>query len=60
MKLENIFKRFVSLAPKVYGGVSIENKEIIKVKGLKSNVNLTVKDLKLALALNYELKLNHI
>jgi hypothetical protein len=36
MKLENIFTKIVYLAPKVYGGINKQNKEYIKVKGLKT------------------------
>lgn len=35
MKLENIFKRAVYLAPKVYGGININNESVIKIKGSK-------------------------
>lgn len=38
MKLENKNKKAVFLAPKVYGYITIEDKEIIKVKGLSRNL----------------------
>lgn len=44
VKLENIIKRAIFLAPKVYGIVDINGNEIIKIKGVKSeafeNINL--------------------
>lgn len=42
MKLENIFKKTVFLAPKLYGGITIDNKEIIKIKGFKESLNLDI------------------
>lgn len=33
-KLENVYKEAVFLAPKVYAGITLEGKEIIKIKGL--------------------------
>ena len=39
MKLEHHFKKAVFLAPKVYGGVDFNNKEYVKVKGLKNPIN---------------------
>jgi hypothetical protein len=38
-KLENIFTKVLFLAPKVYGGITKEGKEIIKIKGLKNPIN---------------------
>ena len=45
-KLENIYKEAVFLAPKVYGGILNNGTEIIKVKGLKYNNELTFESLK--------------
>jgi DNA polymerase type B, organellar and viral len=53
MKLERVFKEACFIAPKVYGGITIEDKEYIKVKGLKNPVSfeelksLLIKDTKL-------------
>ena len=46
-KLENVIKRAVFLAPKVYGFITVDGTEIIKVKGLnKENVKtLNINDL---------------
>lgn len=55
MKLENIFKRVVYIAPKVYAAL-IENGEYIKIKGLKETIpfndmlTLLNKDSKLAIS----------
>ena len=35
-KLENIYKEICFLSPKVYGGITINGKEIIKIKGYKN------------------------
>lgn len=35
MKLEQVWKEVVFIAPKVYGGIIENNKEYVKVKGLK-------------------------
>jgi hypothetical protein len=45
LKLEYKIKKAVFLAPKVYGLITEDNEEIIKVKGLKKNVKLTFNDL---------------
>jgi hypothetical protein len=39
MKYEYTFKEFVTIAPKVYGGILENHKEIVKVKGLKNPVS---------------------
>jgi hypothetical protein len=41
MKLENIYKRFVSLGPKIYAAETLKGDTICKIKGL-SGVKLTV------------------
>jgi DNA polymerase type B, organellar and viral len=56
-KLENIFKEIVFISPKVYGGITSENKEITKVKGYKNKV--TFKQLKALLVKNKTIKLTH-
>ena len=38
-KLVHVFKEFVALAPKVYGGIDINGNEIVKTKGLKAKVS---------------------
>lgn len=50
-KLEHIFKDAIFLAPKVYGGITNLNKEIIKIKGAKNIVKFD----KLNLLLNKNL-----
>jgi DNA polymerase elongation subunit (family B) len=45
-KLENIYKEAIFLAPKVYGGITLDGNEIIKVKGLKYNKDLTFDNFK--------------
>jgi hypothetical protein len=39
LKLENVFKKAVFLAPKVYGGITLDNKELIKIKGSKNVIS---------------------
>nr|YP_009487185.1 hypothetical protein [Russula compacta]AWB36087.1 hypothetical protein [Russula compacta] len=46
VKLENICKKAIFLAPKVYCLLTEEGKIIYKVKGLKHEVNLTLKEFK--------------
>ena len=41
-KLENIFKEIVFLGPKLYCGITEDNKVITKIKGFK-NLNLFLK-----------------
>ena len=38
-KLENVFKKAVFLAPKVYGGVTDKGEEITKIKGYKNKIS---------------------
>lgn len=42
VKLEHVIKKAVFLAPKVYGFIDTEGNEVIKAKGLKSNVIKTI------------------
>jgi DNA polymerase type B, organellar and viral len=55
LKLEYIFKEVVFLSPKVYGGITNEGEEIVKVKGYKNPLSywllksLLIKDTKLEL-----------
>jgi hypothetical protein len=44
LKLEHICKRAIFLAPKVYCLETVEGEFICKVKGLKSEVNLSFQD----------------
>jgi len=44
MKLENICKKAIFLAPKVYCLETIDGKVIYKVKGLSHDINLNMKD----------------
>lgn len=55
-KLENIFTKALFLAPKVYGGITTEGKEIIKIKGLKNPINYD--KLIPLLEINKELEIN--
>jgi DNA polymerase type B, organellar and viral len=42
LKLEHRFSDFVALGPKVYGGIAIEGKEIVKAKGIKNKIPFTL------------------
>jgi hypothetical protein len=44
MKLENILKKAIFLAPKVYCLETIDSKIIYKIKGLKHSVELNLND----------------
>jgi len=39
MKLEHVLKSFIAIAPKVYGGIDLENNSFTKVKGLKNKIS---------------------
>jgi hypothetical protein len=41
MKLEHVLNNFISLGPKVYGGITIDGKEFTKVKGFKENISFS-------------------
>lgn len=56
MVLEKEYKEFVALAPKVYGGVLTNGKEITKVKGFKNSISFY--NLKSLLEENKSLELN--
>ena len=45
LKLEHTIDRAVFLAPKVYGLVTAEGVEVIKIKGLSKNIKLNINDL---------------
>lgn len=55
MVLERIYKDFIVLAPKVYGCITNDNKELVKVKGFKDKIpfedfkSLLIKDSSLEL-----------
>jgi hypothetical protein len=55
-KLENIFNKAVFLAPKVYGGITENGEEIIKIKGFKNPIPF--EELEKLLHLGNSLKLN--
>ena len=40
-KIVHTFKEFVALAPKVYGGIDIQENEIVKTKGLKNKTTFS-------------------
>jgi hypothetical protein len=40
MKLEKFYNKFISLAPKVYGGITNLNKEVIKIKGANNTIKV--------------------
>lgn len=57
MKLENIYKKFVALGAKVYGGLTIDGKKIIKIKGFKNSKDLTLDELEKLLVENTNIAL---
>ena len=58
-KLENSFKEIVFLGPKIYSGITTQNKTITKIKGFKNAKDLNFNDIKSLLIENSKLKLNH-
>ena len=58
-KLEYVFKEAVFLGPKMYAGVTTDNKYISKVKGFKDAGSITFEDMKSLLHKNGSLKLSH-
>ena len=59
-KLEHIIDRAVFIAPKVYGLITSEGEEIIKIKGLSKELlpNIHIQDLENLLFINSTLELN--
>jgi hypothetical protein len=56
LKLEYIFKESIFLAPKMYGGITTENKEVMKLKGFKNAKNVGLDKLKLLLQKDFSFK----
>jgi DNA polymerase family B len=56
MVLGKEYTEFVALAPKVYGGITNDNKELVKIKGFKNKISFI--DLKSLLEENKSLELN--
>lgn len=56
MKTENIFKEAVFLCPKVYGGITLNDEEHIKIKGVKSPIPYS--ELKTLLKKDTKLEIN--
>src|ERR1700743_3102809 len=56
-KLEKVCKEMTFIAPKVYGGIDINDNEFTKVKGYKNN--LPYSELKSLLNLDNVIKLEH-
>lgn len=59
-KLEASYQEIVFLGPKIYSGITKDNKVITKIKGFKESKNLTFDNIKELLQENSNLKLNHI
>ena len=63
LKLENIYKEAVFLAPKVYAGITQSGEEVIKIKGLSYDTierDVSLELLKSLLYKNKSLTFNHI
>jgi DNA polymerase elongation subunit (family B) len=60
LKLEYIFKKSIFLAPKMYGGITTDNKEVMKLKGFKNAKNVGLDKLKLLLQKDFSFKLKHL
>src|SRR5882724_1568891 len=60
LKLEYILKDAVFLAPKMYGGITTDNKEVMKLKGFKNAKNVGLDKLKLLLQKDFNFKLNNL
>lgn len=59
-KLENTFKEIIFLGPKIYSGITIDDKLITKIKGFKNAKNLSFSEIKTLLNKDSFLELNHI
>jgi hypothetical protein len=58
-KLEYIFKEAIFLGPKIYAGITEDNKYISKIKGYTKAKDISFNELKLLLNNNSSLKLSH-
>ena len=58
-KLENIFKEIVFLGPKLYCGITEDNKVITKIKGFKNSKNLNFSDFVYLLNKDASLQISH-
>jgi hypothetical protein len=58
-KLEYIFKEVVFLGPKIYGGITDDNKYICKIKGYKNPKDISFDELKFLLNKDNKLNLSH-
>jgi len=59
LKLEYIFKDSVFLGPKMYAGLTIEDKLVVKFKGFKNTNKLSLLDIKTLLVQDIDTKLTH-
>jgi len=59
-KLENIFKDIVFLGPKIYGGITVDDKYICKIKGFKNPTSIPFDDLKNLVEKDKYLDLSHV
>ena len=59
-KLENSYKEIVFLGPKIYSGITIDDKLITKIKGFKNAKNLSFDQIKKLLNKDSNLELNHV
>jgi len=55
-KLVNTYTNFAAIAPKVYGGITVDGREVVKVKGLKAKISF--EDLESLLTKNSSLEVN--
>ena len=58
LKLEYIFKDSVYIGPKIYAGITTDNKYICKIKGFKKSVDFEL--MKSLLIKDSKIKLNHV
>jgi hypothetical protein len=58
-KLEYIFKEGIFLGPKIYAGITNDNKYICKIKGYKNPKDISFNDLKSLFNKNNKLNLSH-
>ena len=59
-KLENCYKEIVFLGPKIYSGLTVDDKLITKIKGFKNAKELSFDEIKSLLNENSKLELKHV
>ena len=59
-KLESSYKEIVFLGPKIYSGITTDDRLITKIKGFKDSKDLSFNEIKSLLHKDSNLELNHV